>query len=146
MVSLHLHLLKSARNAVNFLPKSNWICKHYENEAAKPVKQTSCQIVCLLPMTTLLQHPGLSVKIFPLLFHDHNCSFTLSRVANNDNSNDTLWFYLEKRHFSLLEVKEQEFKVCYLDGCTLLIINGHLSVLYRFDFLLTTERILATSL
>lgn len=36
-------------------------------------------------------------------------------MDNNDNSNDTLWFYLEKRDFSLMDVKKQEFKVCYLD-------------------------------
>lgn len=149
MFSLQLHLFKSGRNpsqyAVNFPPKSNWICKHQENEAAKPVKQTSCQIVCLLPMATILQHPGLSVEILPLLFHSYNCSFILSRVDKNDNSNDTS-FYLEKRDFCLLEVKQQEFKACYLDGCTLLIINRYFSALYRFDFLLTTEGILATSL
>lgn len=150
MFSLQLHLFKSGRNpsqyAVNFPPKSNWICKHQENEAAKPVKQTSCQTVCPLPMTTILQHPGLSVEIFPLLFHNYNCSFILSSVDKNGNSNDTSWFYLEQRDFCLLEVKQQEFKACYLDECTLPIIGRYLSVLYGFDFLLTTEGILATSL
>lgn len=66
-------------------------------------------------------------------------------MDNNDNNNDALWLYLEKRDASLLEVKQQELNVCYLDGCTL-IINRRLSVLYRFDFLLTTERILTVSL
>lgn len=66
-------------------------------------------------------------------------------MDNNDNNNDALWLYLEKRDASLLEVKQQEPNVCYLDVCTL-IINRHLSVLYRFDFLPTTERILTVSL
>lgn len=96
-LEIHLSmLLIFCQKAIGYV---NTMEMKQQNQSNKPAAK-SC-VFCQWPLSC----NTLPVKIFPLLFHSYNCNFSLSRVDNNDNSNNGLWLHLEKRDSSLLEVK-----------------------------------------